>query len=134
MGQLEQESRCVVDIRAYDGGMGLAQFMPKTAEWLHEQEPELQKLFEKPAPYDPLWSIRAMILYDRWLYPRTSCTGWYFAFRAYNGGIGNINREISQAGCCKKATVESYCNRAGKFCEWNIEYPYKIFQKAEKYR
>ncbi len=98
MGQIEQESRCNEGITAFDGGMGLGQFMPETAEWIQKKEMTLRDIAVQPLPYDPQWSIRALILYDRWLYKSTACPGWYYAFRAYNGGVGLMNREIWKAG------------------------------------
>ena len=140
MGQIEQESRCNEGITAFDGGMGLGQFMPDTAEWMQKREKTLQELGFNP--YDPKWSIRALILYDRWLYVRTDCKAWYFTFRAYNGGLGNINKEIKLAKQCNTSCVERHCKRKVitlkrgallDLCRVNIEYPYLIFKKAEKY-
>jgi len=141
MGQIEQESRCNEGAIAFDGGMGLGQIMPETARELHQKYPELHEFDFNP--YDPRWNIRAMILYDRACYRETVCKGWYFAFRAYNGGVGLLNREISRAGTCEISAVEEQCKRNIKklksgtvldFCRINIEYPYKIFQKAEKWQ
>lgn len=132
VAQIEVESACNPNITAFDGGMGLAQFMPKTAEEVHKQFKELQ---EFPLnPYDPRWSIRAMILYDKLCYEKTLCKGWYFAFRSYNGGIGNMNKEIRRAQSCEPKVVENYCIRTPINCKINISYPYKIFQKSEKYK
>jgi len=143
LGQIEQESRCNEGVTAFDGGMGLGQFMPATAEWIHEKEEELQEISVEPAPYDPRWSIRALILYDRWLYGVVACPGWYFVFRGYNGGCGMINKEIRLAGSCDYYLVEQQCKRkiirlkSGRsldMCRVNIEYPYLVFEKGEKYR
>lgn len=140
MGQIEQESRCREGVTAFDGGMGLGQFMPSTAEWIQKNEKDLQE-FEFN-PYDPNWSIRALILYDRWLYGKTACEGWYFTFRAYNGGNGNLNKEVKRAGSCEIECVENACRRkvitlkSGNlldFCKVNIEYPHLIFKKAKAY-
>jgi hypothetical protein len=139
MGQIEQESLCKEGATAFDGGMGLGQFMPSTAEWFHEREEALQDL--EYNPYDPKWSIRALVLYDKWLYKRTTCNSWYFAFRAYNGGLGNLKKEIRNADSCEIFMVESFCNRKVlklnkttlDFCKVNIEYPYLIHKRSEKY-
>lgn len=139
MGQIQQESRCNEGATAFDGGMGLGQFMPETAAWIHKKERSLQE-FEFN-PYDPAWNIRAMILYDRYCYENTLCKGWYYAFRAYNGGVGNLNREIKYAGICEQKIVESFCKRkvikirtgALDLCRVNIEYPYAIFNRAKNY-
>jgi Transglycosylase SLT domain len=143
MGQGEQESRCQAGITAFDGGQGWGQFMPATAEDIQRRESELRKLGAQPMPYDPTWSIRALILYDRYLYGQTDCTDWYFAFRAYNGGVSGINREIASAKSCVETDVEKQCRRriltlknGSKLdlCTVNIEYPKFIFERAVKYK
>lgn len=140
MGQIEQESRCNEGATAFDGGMGLGQIMPETALELHQRYPELQEFDFNP--YDAKWNIRAMILYDRACYHEALCKGWYYAFRGYNGGVGTLNREIRAAGTCEIKAVEAHCKRRVirlkngsllDFCKVNIEYPYRIFQKAEKW-
>ena len=142
MGQIEQESRCREGVTAFDGGQGLGQFMPSTAEWIHGKEEALQEF--PMNPYDPRWNIRALILYDRHLYQTGRCEGWYFAFRSYNGGQGNLNKEIARAGgSCDVTLIEKQCSRKKiklkcgdilDLCRVNIEYPYLIFEKGEKYK
>lgn len=143
MGQIEQESRCREGVTAFDGGMGLGQFMPATAKWIHDREDALQEISVKPMPYDARWNIRAMILYDWRLFNSGMCPGWYFAFRSYNGGQGNLNKEIRRAGSCEISQVEKQCARkrirlkSGSildFCTVNIEYPYLVYRKGEKYK
>jgi len=143
MGQIEQESKCREGVTAFDGGMGLGQFMPATANEIHSKEKALQELSTKPNPYDARWNIRAMVLYDKRLYDSGVCSGWYFAFRSYNGGAGLLNREIRRAGSCETSLVEQQCARkklrlkSGKIldlCEVNIRYPHDVIQKGEGYR
>ncbi|MFN4152684.1 MAG: transglycosylase SLT domain-containing protein, partial [Candidatus Sericytochromatia bacterium] len=43
IAQIEVESACNPNITAFDSGMGLAQFMPKTAEEIHKKFKELQE-------------------------------------------------------------------------------------------
>ncbi len=124
INQIQTESACKEWVTALDGGMGLGQFMPVIAEWIQEREVALQELGYNP--YNPEWSIRAITLYDDYLYDRTSCEGWYFAFRAYNGGLGLINGEIRRANSCIEPHVENQCKRRKNFCEINISYPKKI--------
>jgi len=143
LGQIEQESRCNEGITAFDGGMGLGQFMPETADWIQEREKALQDISIEPLPYDPRWSIRALILYDHWLHGIVTCRDWHYAFRAYNGGAGNINKEIRLAASCEYPLVEQQCKRKliklknGRhldMCRVNIEYPYLVYQKGGRYR
>lgn len=146
MGQIEQESRCNAGITAFDGGMGLGQFMPETAEWIQEREKALKEISVEPSPYDPAWSIRALILYDRYLYGVVICKddNLYFALRAYNGGAGTLNKEIRRAGSCEYSLVEKQCHRKiirlknGKYLDLckdvNLKYYKLISQKGEKYK
>jgi len=141
MGQIETESRCDAGVTAFDGGMGLGQFMPETATWIHGKEKALREVSMQPTPYDPRWSIRALILYDRWLYRNIDCRDWHYAYRAYNGGLERMNREIRKAGSCDYQKVETACSRRVikmkkgllDMCRVNIEYPYKIRQAGRKY-
>ena len=142
MGQIEVESNCKEGITAFDGGMGLGQFMPDTAEWMQKREKALQDISAQASPYSPAWSIRALILYDKWLYDSAHCQGWYFAFRSYNGGVGLLNKDITKAGCCDQAKVERACKRkviklkSGSLldmCQVNISYPAKILKAGDKY-
>jgi len=143
LGQLKQESGCRRTVTAFDQGRGLAQFMDATAEWLHSRETALQEISERPSPYDTTWSIRALIIYDEYLYGAVICEGWYYALRAYNGGAGLLNREIRRAGSCETSLVEQQCARkkrrlkSGKildFCQVNIRYPHDVIRKGEGYR
>ena len=79
------------------GAQGLAQFMPSTAKWLQRAAPETGS----PAPFDPRWSLRACVTYDKYLFDRIaprrgkSLTEWNrmaFTLSGYNGGLGWTNR------------------------------------------
>ena len=48
------------------GAQGLAQFMPSTAKWLPTVAPEVGA----PAPFNPGWSLRACVTYDKYLWDR----------------------------------------------------------------
>lgn len=91
--QIHQESRWHVEAVSPAGAQGLAQFMPATARWMPEIAPELSS----PRPFDPRWSIHAMVLYMQWLTDRlegvTPCHQWALALSAYNGGIGWLRRD-----------------------------------------
>lgn len=97
--QIHQESRWQVNAKSWAGAQGLAQFMPSTAEWMTEIYP--QSLGDNQ-PFNPSWSLRALVQYDYWLYKRitntaSDCDRWAFTLSAYNGGLGWVNRDRNQA-------------------------------------
>ena len=84
------------------GAQGLAQFMPSTAKWLPSVAPETGT----PAPFDPRWSLRACVTYDKYLFdcitarwgkPLTEWNRMAFVMSAYNGGLGWTNRDRARA-------------------------------------
>jgi len=91
--QVHTESWWRNDTVSHVGAQGLAQFMPATARWLPSVAPETGK----PAPFNPGWSLRALCIYDRWLWERNSGASDYermaFTLSAYNGGQGWVNRD-----------------------------------------
>lgn len=94
-GQIAQESGFNPNARSRVGALGLSQFMPGTAKWAGEQ------LDSPAAPLDPIWSVRAMVFYVRWLYDRvtykTDCDRFGAALSAYNGGLGWHNKRQAAA-------------------------------------
>lgn len=87
--QITQESGWNPLAKSPVGAQGLMQFMPATAEWA-----AVAGAFGTVDPYNPAWSIRAGVWYDRWLYERvkadTPCDRWHFTLSAYNGGLGYV--------------------------------------------
>ena len=142
MGQIETESNCTASVTGITGDIGLGQFQPGTARWLQSKEKALQQISVKAQPQNPRWAIRALILYDKYLYDNVSCTDWHYAFRAYNGGMQTIDNEIKKAGSCDYKAVEAKCRRRIMkttnghldFCKVNIGYPYKIRAAGKKYQ
>ena len=92
--QVHQESRWNAEARSAVGAEGLAQFMPATSDWFAEMYPA--HLGERQ-PYNPGWALRALVLYDRWLYVRLNasndCEHWAMVLAAYNGGLGWVLRD-----------------------------------------
>lgn len=87
--QVQQESRWHPNARSPVGAQGLAQFMPATARWMGDIDPELVGA----ASLNPTWSLRALVVYDHWLHQRVTvaannCERWAFTLSAYNGGQG----------------------------------------------
>jgi membrane-bound lytic murein transglycosylase F len=91
--QCIQESGLNPNAKAYDGGMGLAQFMPKTFE---EVASDLQWPFGSN-PFSPELSIEAQAYYMRkllssWTAERHEIDRYCLALASYNAGMGNMLR------------------------------------------
>jgi soluble lytic murein transglycosylase-like protein len=135
--QVHQESRWRTDAESYVGAKGLAQFMPATASWINTAYPS--QLGGGAAPYSPGWSLRALAVYDRYLYDRTKgrtdCDRWWFALRGYNGGLGHVQAEARNATDPLDHTiVDAACGsarRSAKNCPENLGYPRKIMLRWE---
>lgn len=120
--QVHQESAWQPDARS-PYAHGLAQFTPATAEWISGQDEALAGADTG----NPVWALRALARYDRWLYDRVpdssnACTRWWQTLRAYNGGLGYVRREAATGQPC-----ESF--RAGWACRENLAYPRMILTR-----
>ena len=100
--QIQTESWWRNDTVSSVGAQGLAQFMPSTARWLPTVAPETGT----PAPFNPAWSLRACVTYDKWLHDRlrpmrgnalAACDRMKFALSAYNGGLGWVGKDRALA-------------------------------------
>lgn len=93
------------------------------------------------------YSIRAGIIYDKFLYTQMKCRDseemrWHYLLRAFNGGTLNLNREITRAGTCDPEKVAQECRRRViklkngtlDLCKVNISYPRRVFKFAENYK
>ena len=92
IGQMRQESSCRPGVTAWDNGRGIAQFMDGTTRQIVALFPELG-----PAdPYNPKWSVRAMVRYDGWIYRRVKgkdqCHRWAAVLKGYNAGAGYVQQ------------------------------------------
>ena len=111
---------------------GLTQFTPSTAKWLKELYPELSN----GNVYNPIWSIRAMLLFDQWLdkniKTKNECNQWAMILSSYNGGLGWLKKDIQLASSKGKNpelwwnNVELYSSRADWAIKENRNYPRKI--------
>lgn len=118
-GQVHQESRWQDDAQSPVGAQGLAQFMPATSDWFSTLYPDA---IGDNQPFNPGWALRALVLYDRWLFERVSaadiCQRWAMTLSAYNGGLGWVYRDKKLASA-KGAdplvwfnSIENYSRRA----------------------
>ncbi len=94
--QITQESGWNPRAQSPVGAQGLMQFMPATARWVATQE-----AFGAVDAFNPVWSIRAGVWYDRWIYERvkghTNCDRWAFTLSSYNGGLGWVQRRKARS-------------------------------------
>lgn len=137
-GQIHQESAWRSDARSRVGAQGLTQFMPATAQWMAQLYPALS-----PAqPFNPGWSLRAMVAYNKWhlerIQARSHCDKWAMALAAYNGGLGWVNRDkrlASASGADPLAWFDSVerfnAGRSAANFRENRDYPRRILERHE---
>lgn len=122
--QVHQESLWQPDARS-PYAHGLAQFTPATADWIGGLDP----LLKGAQTGNPVWSLRALARYDRWLHdrvPNTSnaCGRWVDVLRAYNGGLGWVRKEAATGRPCTAF-------RSAAHCKENLSYPRLILTRWE---
>lgn len=137
--QIHTESWWRNDTVSHVGAQGLAQFMPSTAKWLPSVAPETGR----PAPFNPGWSLRALCVYDKWLWDRVAGRNDFermaFTLSAYNGGLGWVQRDKRKARAqglddrvwfASVETVNAGRGRAA-FAE-NRQYPRRILRERQQ--
>jgi len=138
-GQIHQESRWKFDARSPVGAQGLGQVMPSTAAWLAETFP---KVLGKNEPYNPTWSMQALVSYDYWLASRitaaNSCEQAAMILSSYNGGLGWLirDRKLASAKGADKLTwfdsIERFnAGRSAAAFKENRAYPRLILRRWE---
>ena len=107
--QIHQESRWRAHAVSPVGARGLAQFMPATAEWMEDVDGSLGG--GAAAASNPVWSMRALVTYDLWLWERLAadndCERMAYVLSSYNGGLGYALRRkhrSARPGVCMGAT------------------------------
>ncbi|MBV4522174.1 transglycosylase SLT domain-containing protein [Pseudomonas sp. SWRI74] len=137
--QIHQESRWRFDAKSPVGAQGLGQVMPTTATWLAELFP---KALGKVEPYNPVWSMQALVSYDRWLatriQARSPCEQGALILSAYNGGLGWVirDRKLASAKGADPLTwfnsVERHnAGRSASNFKENRQYPQLILRRWE---
>lgn len=138
--QLHQESGWNPQAVSQVGAKGMAQFMPATARWWCEIN-GLDAVACQPS--NPVWAMRALVGYDRWLFERVHGASefdrFWAALRAYNGGLGHWQKEAAMArpegstlGVLPeqdRASIDAACGKARRhisFCPENLGYPRRI--------
>lgn len=136
LGQLEQESSCRTDVTAFDGGQGIAQFMPST-----------ERLAEKSLGplnlYNPSHSIKAQAWLLATLQKENWCKYPWMTYQGYNGGFALLKKEWQKAGnlcdndlmrsCCKRNVITLKSGKTLDLCDVNYDYPHKVFEKGKSY-
>lgn len=133
--QIHQESAWRPSAKSPVGAVGLSQFMPATASWMGKVFPS--ELADAD-PTNPLWSLRALVKYDRWLYDRipadARCERMAFALSAYNGGAGWVYRRQKlshRPGRCLEDTCEINPGIGMANQRENAAYPKRILRGYE---
>lgn len=131
--QIHQESLWQANAKSRVGALGMAQFMPATADWISGA---YGYYLGDNQPLNPAWAIKALVTYNRHLFDRVAaankCEQLAFAMSAYNGGLGWVNRrkKLSEDPLvCFGVT----CEINPGITEWNqrenSEYPKRILLK-----
>jgi len=137
VAQLEVESNCREEAIAFDGGQGIAQFMPATADWV------CSLLGEPLNPFNHDDAIRMQAFYMGKLHVQNPVGRLWLSYQAYNGGWGTLLKEYRAAGSASWELMRSKCQRRViilkngctlDLCEVNYGYSKKISKFAEKYR
>lgn len=127
-GQIHQESAWRADARS-PYASGLTQFTPDTARWISGAYP---RDLSAADPMNPVWAIRAMLIYDLRLYrsveAATPCDRMAMALQAYNAGLGWHIKEAKLAPDPLRwfGSVETVCLRRASACAESHAYPRKI--------
>ncbi|MFZ6748534.1 transglycosylase SLT domain-containing protein [Undibacterium sp. Ren11W] len=134
--QIRQESGWNSQAVSSVGATGMAQFMPATAQWWCA----LNKLSATECqPSNPVWAMRSLVGYDRWLYQRVGggeeFDRLWATLRAYNGGLGHWQKEaaIANAGF-NRIAIDAACGRASRnpvHCAENLSYPDRILNRIQ---
>lgn len=132
--QIEQESGWRPGVTAWDKGRGLAQFMDPTAQWASERFADLG-----PAdPYNPRWAMRAMVRLDDFNARRvagdTDCERWGAGLKAYNAGLGYVQRAQKRSKAPQQwfgATEHINAGQSEKNFEYSRQYPRWILWKRQ---
>lgn len=133
--QIHQESGWNPQAVSRVGAKGMAQFMPATAQWWCD----LNKLSaEECQPNNPVWAMRSLVGYDRWLFERVRAHSEFdrlwAALRAYNGGLGHWQQEAKSVGAysntpVSRVAIDAACGNARRHvshCAENLGYPHRI--------
>ncbi len=132
--QIHQESAWKPNARSPVGALGLAQFMPGTATWISKLYPS--ELSDSD-PGNPLWALRAVVKYDRWINRRVpgkgECDQMAAVLASYNQGPGWTLKAQKLAGTSQWLNGAERVNPGQ--ADWAIKesraYPRRILGELE---
>lgn len=132
VGQLKQESACRTNVTAFDQGQGVAQFMPKTAQYISSL------MGEALDPYNPKQAIRMQAFYMNRIHAKENWTGkLWTSYQIYNGGRTTLYKEYQRAGMADWDLMKASCQRKKIQMKWGIldlcDVNYDYSKKVEKY-
>jgi hypothetical protein len=137
VGQLKQESACRTTVTAADAGQGVAQFMPKTAQYISSL------MGEALDPYNPKQAIRMQAFYMHRIHTKENWSGvLWIAYQIYNGGKATLYGEFQRAQmldwdlmkiCCQRKKIQMKWGVLD-FCEVNYDYSKKVEKYGNQYR
>jgi hypothetical protein len=137
VGQLKQESCCKEGVTAFDAGQGIAQFMPKTSQYIQSL------MGEKLNPYNAKQAIRMQAFYMYRIHTIENWTGrLWIDYQIYNGGKALLYKEFQRAKKVDWEVMRSRCQRNKiqmkwgvlDFCEVNYDYSKNIEKYGNLYR
>lgn len=132
--QIEQESGWNAGVTAFDNGRGLAQFMDPTAKWAADKFADLGP----SDPYNPRWAMRALVRLDDYNVKHvrgdTPCDLWGAGLKAYNAGLGYVQRAQRRSEMPGKwfgLTETVNAGQGDKNFEFSRQYPRWIILKRQ---
>ena len=138
MGQIKQESNCRTNVTAFDGGMGLTQFMKATADDINK------KMGGGYNPYNPDHAIKMQAFYMWELHQKNWDGALWLSYTFYNSGYGTMKKEFQRSGKSEAdwLAMKNVCKRrvlqlkSGPLdlCDVGYDYPQKIFKYGKLYK
>ena len=137
VGQLFTESVCRTNVTAFDAGQGIAQFMPKTAQYIQSL------VGEALDPYNPRQAIRMQAFYMNRIHRLENWTDrLWISYQIYNGGKGTLYKEYRRAGLADWELMKLSCQRNKIQMKWgvldlctvNYDYSKKVEKNGNQYR
>ena len=129
VGQLQQESGCRNKVTAWDGGQGVAQFMPAT-------EKACEKYLGALDMYNPEQAIKAQAWFMRQLHKENWNGALWLTYQAYNGGWKWLRVEFKKSGSQKAywELMRASCVRKPINCKINYDYSKQIYRYGQQYK